>query len=193
MKDATQILQDLEYEDDPSDADGLLPLVYSELKRVASAKLRRERAGHSLQTTLLVHEAYVRLVDVKLAQHWSSRRHFFAAAAEAMRRILVDEARKRRSKKHGGNVNSVSGVSRLVSKGHNDTDDRTLAINEALAQYEQIEPRGSQVVKLKFFVSMTNEETAEAMGISLPMVKRDWAAAKVWIYRHLRDAESDSI
>jgi RNA polymerase sigma factor (TIGR02999 family) len=192
MNDATRILHDLENEYDPSVAKDLLPLVYSELKRVASAKLRREKTGHYLQTTLLVHEAYVRLVDVNQSQHWNSRRHFFAAAAEAMRRILVEEARKRRSQKRGGDFQSVSGLSRLANRSHND-DDRTLAINEALDQFEQIDPRASQVVKLKFFANMTNEETAEAMQISVPTVKRDWATAKVWIYRHLRDSGTDSI
>ena len=164
----------------------LLAIVYSELRRLASAKLRRESGRHGLQTTALVHEAYVRLVDAEVQSNWESRGHFFAAAAEAMRRILVDQARRRNSLKRGGDRDTLSGLSRIAGKGSCDDDDRILAVNEALDQLAAESPRRSQVVKMRFFASMTNEEIAEALDISVPTVKRDWAAARVWIYRQLK-------
>ncbi len=164
----------------------LLPLVYTELRRMASGKLRREGGNHTLQTTGLVHEAYVRLVDANSQPHWQSRAHFFGAAAEAMRRILVDEARRRRSLKRGGDRNRVSGLSRIANKAAADEDDRILEVHAALDQLEKESPRRAQVVKMRFFVSMTNEEIAEALGVSVPTVKRDWAASRVWIYRYLQ-------
>ncbi len=189
MKQATEILRKIE--DDPSMAEALLPLLYDDLKALASARLRRESSKNDLQTTSLVHEAYYRLVDVDAAKRWNSRAHFFGAAAEAMRRILVDEARKRKSLKRGGVLKRISGVSRLAAAGEqHDEEDRILVVSEALEHYKQVSERGCDVVKLRFFAGMTNEEVGQALGVSLPTVKRDWAAAKVWIYRYLRDADS---
>ncbi|TWU28996.1 ECF-type sigma factor [Novipirellula artificiosorum] len=163
----------------------LLPIVYTELRRMASGKLRREGGNHSLQTTGLVHEAYVRLVNENSQSLWQSRAHFFGAAAEAMRRILVDEARRIKSLKRGGDRIRVSGLSRISSKVTAD-DERILEVQAALDQLEKESPRRAQVVKMRFFASMTNEEIANTLGVSVPTVKRDWAASRVWIYRHLQ-------
>lgn len=189
MSEITNILQQIE-DGDNSKAELLLPLVYTELKQLASARLARERGDHLLQTTALVHEAYARLVDVEQVQRWQSRAHFFGAVAEAMRRILVDEARRRQSLKRGGNFARASGVSHLAVEGNANSEDRILAVSEALELYERQSSRGSQVVKLRFFAGMTTQEIAEALDVSLPTVKRDWAAAKIWIFRHLRDSDT---
>ncbi len=190
MSEITRILRQIE-DGDNSQAELLLPLVYTELKNLASARLSRERGEHLLQTTALVHEAYARLVDVEQVQRWHSRAHFFGAIAEAMRRILVDEARKRQSRKRGGDFRRVSGISHLSYKSNSSNEERILAVSEALESYETVSSRACQVVKLRFFASMTNDEIPQTLNISVPTVKRDWATAKVWIFRHLNPDTSE--
>lgn len=185
MNDVTQILADIEA-GNPNSSNELLPIVYRELHRLAKARMAKERVGHTLQTTALVHEAYLRLVDVKQAQQWHSREHFFAAAAESMRRILVDQARSRQSEKRGGHLQRQSGVSRLADATPSSEDDRILAVHDALDELEKSSPRQCELVKLRFFVGMTLEEAAESLDVSIPTVKRDWVAAKVFIYRHAK-------
>lgn len=169
------------------EADDLLPVVYCELKRIASAKLRREHSSHSLQTTALVHEAYARLNGGRTKQQWDSRSHFFSAAAEAMRRILVDHARRRMSEKHGNQWSRIKDPDAVNRLSSGDDDERILAVHAALDHLEQIHPRQAALVKLRFFAAMTLEEAAQTLAVSVPTAKRDWAAARVWIYRHLRD------
>ncbi|MCA9135593.1 MAG: sigma-70 family RNA polymerase sigma factor [Planctomycetales bacterium] len=171
----------------PWNGDSLVPLVYSELKRIASAKLRGENPENSMHTTALVHEAYARLHHRSRKQLWSSKSDFFAAAAEAMRRILVDHARRRLSKKRGKNWNRVQDPEAVNFLPAGDDDQRILAVHAALGQLEEIHPRQAQLVKLRFFAGMTLEEAAEAQQVSVPTAKRDWAAARVWIYRSIRD------
>ena len=162
--------------------DQLMPIVYDELRRQAARYLRRERAGHTLQTTALIHEAYVRLVDQRNVQ-WQNRAHFFGIAAQLMRRILVDHARtKKRAKRGGSGVRvSMSEVNAAV-KGQ-DLD--VVALDEALDRLEKIDAQQSRVVELRFFSGLTVEETAEVMGISPATVKRDWSMAKAWLHREL--------
>lgn len=171
----------------PRDGDSLVPLVYSELKRIASAKLRRESPENSMHTTALVHEAYARLHHRSSQQLWRSESDFFAAAAEAMRRILVDHARRRLSEKRGKDWNRVQDPDAVKFLPSGDDDQRVLAVHAALDRLEEIHPRQAALVKLRFFAGMTLEEAAEAQQISVPTAKRDWASARVWIYRYLRD------
>jgi RNA polymerase sigma factor (TIGR02999 family) len=187
MSDVTRILSQIE-QGDPQAAEQLLPLVYNELRKLAAAKLTQEKPGQTLQATALVHDAYIRLVDVEQAQHWDSRGHFFAAAAEAMRRIVVDQARRKNSQRQGGgrvrlDIDEAAPIP-LSSQEPN----RILAINEALSVLETESPRKAQLVKLRFFVGMTLEEAAAALGVAVPTAKRDWAAARVWLYRRLSEA-----
>ncbi|MCS7468220.1 ECF-type sigma factor [Stieleria sp. ICT_E10.1] len=161
---------------------------YSELKRMASAKLRHERSGEKFQTTALVHEAFVRLADGKSTPEWESDAHFFSAAAEAMRRILVDRARQRKSLKRGGQWQRLTGSDAAKSLAATELEDRVVAVHEALGDLAVDSPRRAELVKLRFFVGMTIEEAAQALCISVPTAKRDWAAAKVWIFRRLKES-----
>ncbi len=162
--------------------DQLMPIVYDELRRQAARYLRREQAGHTLQTTALIHEAYVRLVDQRNVQ-WQNRAHFFGIAAQLMRRILVDHARtKKRVKRGGSNVRVSLGDATVAVKGQ-DLD--VVALDEALERLAQIDEQQSRVVELRFFSGLTVEETAEVMGISKATVKRDWSMAKAWLHREL--------
>jgi RNA polymerase sigma factor (TIGR02999 family) len=162
----------------------LLPLVYDELRRVARARLRRERPGHTLQATALVHEAYVRLVGGEPPQHWNSRGHFFAAAAEAMRRILIDNARRKRARRHGGGQQRVELEQMEIAAAAK--DDQLLAVHDALEKLEAEEKRMAELVKLRFFVGLTNKEAAEILGVSEPTVERWWAFARAWLYREIQ-------
>jgi RNA polymerase sigma factor (TIGR02999 family) len=162
--------------------DRLMPIVYDELRRQAARYLRREQAGHTLQTTALIHEAYVRLVDQRNVQ-WQNRAHFFGIAAQLMRRILVDHARtKKRVKRGGSDVRVSLGEATVAVKGQ-DLD--VVALDEALERLAQIDEQQSRVVELRFFSGLTVEETAEVMGISPATVKRDWSMAKAWLHREL--------
>ena len=163
--------------------DKLVPLVHAELRRVARRYMIGERAGHTLQATALVNEAYLRLVDQKRIR-WQNRAHFFAISAQMMRRILVDHARKRRYAKRGGkdaikvSLTEAGGLS--VERAADVT-----ALDDALKLLAELDQQQSRIVELRFFGGLTNDETAEALGLSLAMVKREWATAKAWLYREM--------
>src|SRR5438552_3742182 len=186
MTDVTRILNAIE-EGDSQAAQQLLPLVYDELRKLAAEKMARENPGQTLQATALVHEAYLRLVDAVAARHWNSRGHFFAAAAEAMRRILIDRARHRNSLKAGGQLQRVALAD--VEAPASDVDD-LLALNEALDKLEQKDRRKAELVKLRFFAGMTNEQAAEALGISPSTADNDWAYARSWLRVEMSDQSS---
>ena len=186
MSDITQILAEIE-DGDPAAADRLLPLVYEELRKLAAAKLANERPGQTLQATALVHDAYLRLVDVERAQQWNSRGHFFAAAAEAMRRLLVERARSKKRIRHGGGRQRIDLDTQLCISA--DGDETLLAINDALERLTAEEPEAAQAVKLRYFAGLTIEETAAAMNISVRTVNRHWTYARAWLYRELGEIE----
>ena len=186
MSDITQILAEIE-DGDPAAADRLLPLVYEELRKLAAAKLANERPGQTLQATALVHDAYLRLVDVERAQQWNSRGHFFAAAAEAMRRLLVERARSKKRIRHGGGRQRIDLDTQLCVSA--DGDEKLLAINDALERLTAEEPEAAQAVKLRYFAGLTIEETAAAMNISVRTVNRHWTYARAWLYRELGEIE----
>jgi len=189
MTEVTRILSAIE-QGDPHAAEKLLPLVYDELRQLAARRLAREKPGQTLQATALVHEAYLRLVASRDAsapreQHWESRGHFFAAAAEAMRRILVENARRKDRLKHGRGLQRVdleSGC--LVSKAPS-LD--LLALDEALTKLAEAEPAKAELVKLRFFAGLTMPEAAAALDISLATAERYWTFAKSWLYAKLAD------
>lgn len=186
MTDVTQILAQIE-SGDTAAAEQLLPLVYQELRKLAAARLAQEKPGQTLQATALVHEAYVRLVDVDKAQHWDGRGHFFAAAAEAMRRILVEHARHKQSQRAGGNWRRVELPDVEIAAPRPDED--VLALNEALDKLEARDPRKATLVKLRYFAGLTGREAAAALGVSAATADNDWAYAKSWLRVELsRDA-----
>ncbi len=187
MTDVTRILRAIE-QGDPSAAEQLLPLVYDELRKLAAAKLTQEKPGQTLQATALVHEAYIRLVDVQKAQHWNSRGHFFGAAAEAMRRILIGQARHKRSQKAGGNRQrlDLSDVQPEIQGPQLDL----LALDEALQHLMARDPRAAALVKLRFFAGLTIPQAAEAIGISVATAENDWSYAKSWLRLELSDCDS---
>jgi RNA polymerase sigma factor (TIGR02999 family) len=186
MTDVTQILWRIDT-GDPTAAEQLLPLVYEELKRLAAAKLAHEKSGQTLQATALVHEAYLRLVCPSGdGQAWNNRGHFFAAAAEAMRRILVDNARRKNSLKHGGQRQRVELDSACLSTGPTSLD--ILALDEKLTEFATAEPIKAELVKLRFFAGLTMPEAAAALGISLATAERHWAFARSWLYAELADS-----
>jgi RNA polymerase sigma factor (TIGR02999 family) len=162
----------------------LMPLVYDELRRLASRHLRHERPGHTLQTTALVHEAYLSLVDQKNA-NWQNRVQFFAAAAQVMRHILVDYARSRRAFKRGGDYSRLSLNEAVLSSEEKDPD--LLTLSEALDSLAAIDPQQSRVVELRVFGGLTVDETAEALGVSARTVKREWSMAKAWLHKRIRN------
>lgn len=164
--------------------DKLMPLVERELHRLAHHYMRRENAGQTLQTTALVNEAYLRLIEQKHV-HWKNRAHFFALSAQLMRRILVDLARKRRFAKHGGGAQQVSFDEALIVSREKGRD--VIALDEALTRLAEIDPRKSQVVELRFFGGLSVEETAEALHISGVTVMREWSMAKAWLYNALNN------
>ena len=179
MNDVTRILSAIE-QGDPQAADKLLPLVYAELRRLAAERMAHEKPGQTLQATALVHEAYVRLVDAERAQPWSSRGHFFAAAAEAMRRILVENARRKRSLKHGGAGQRVN-LDEAVSYAP-EPPDELLSLHEALDKLAREDPKKAELVKLRYFTGLSVQEAAGVLGISRATAARYWAYAKVWLY-----------
>jgi RNA polymerase sigma factor (TIGR02999 family) len=179
MSEVTRILGAIE-RGEPHSAEQLLPLVYDELRRLAAGKLAQERPGQTLQATALVHEAYLRLVDVDRAQHWNSRGHFFAAAAEAMRRILVEDARRKRGLKHGGACRRVD-LDEAASYAAESADE-LLALNDALDQLAAEDPKKADLVKLRYFSGLSVQEAADVLGISRATADRYWAYAKVWLY-----------
>lgn len=162
--------------------DALIPLVYDELRRQASRYLRHERAGHTLQTTALIHEAYVRLVDQRNVQ-WQNRAHFFGIAAQLMRRILVDHARTKKRAKRGGSDIKVSLTQANAITQSEDLD--VVALDESLARLAEFDEQQSRIVELRYFSGLTIEETAQVLGISTATVKRDWNMARAWLHREL--------
>jgi RNA polymerase sigma factor (TIGR02999 family) len=175
MNDVTRILSAIEH-GDPHAAEQLLPLVYDELRQLAAAKLAHEKPGQTLQATALVHEAYLRLVDVEKAQHWNSRRHFFAAAAEAMRRILVEQARRKNRHKHGGDHQRVPLDD--AQPVYRDDAAELLAIHEALDKLAAEDPEAAQLVQLRYFAGLSVEQAAETMGLPRSTAYGHWAYAK---------------
>lgn len=183
--DVTQLL--LEWRNgDQSALNRLMPLVYEELRRLARRCLRRERAGHTIQTTTLVHEAYLRLIDADRVE-WQNRTHFFAIAAKLMRRVLVDEARKRHFKKRGGEFTRISLDDAIALSAERCSE--LLALDEALDRLARFATRKSQVVELRFFGGLSIEETAAALNVSSDIVKREWRTAKLWLLRELKGNE----
>lgn len=184
MADVTQILSQIE-QGDPSAADQLLPLVYDELRKLASARLACERPDHTLQATALVHEAYLRLLgkDASDPQHWNGRGHFFAAAAEAMRRILVESARRKKQVRRGGDQQRVS-IDRLQLAAPVPGDD-LLALDESLRRLEAEDSLAAKLVSLRFFAGLTMPQAADALGISLRTAERNWTYARSWLHRDL--------
>jgi RNA polymerase sigma factor (TIGR02999 family) len=168
---------------DPAATSKLLPLVYDELRRLAAQRLAKERPGGSVQPTLLVHDAYLRVVDGDPKKQWNGKSHFFGAAGEAMRRIMIEHARRKRSEKHGGKIQRI-GFEFVPSEDAPDTTD-LFALDEALTQFEQKWPEKAQLVKLRFFVGMTVKEAAEALGISLSAAERSWAFARAWLHSRI--------
>jgi RNA polymerase sigma factor (TIGR02999 family) len=187
MNDVTRILSAIEH-GDPKAAEQLLPLVYRELRRLAQQRLGREKPGQTLQATALVHEAYLRLVDGEEGERWNSRGHFFAAAAEAMRRILVENARRKRTEKHGGlhQRQDLDGIDIAAPAPSQDL----LALDEALAKLEAEDPVKAQLVKLRYFAGLAEDEAASVLGISRTSAQRYWRYAKAWLITELRKAGS---
>jgi RNA polymerase sigma factor (TIGR02999 family) len=182
MSEVTHILSAIE-QGDAHAAEQLLPLVYDELRKLAAARLAQEKPGQTLQATALVHEAYVRMVDVAKVQHWNSRGHFFAAAAEAMRRILVDAARAKRAHKRGGDrARQPLDIGKIKAPQANED---LLALDEALAQLASRDDAAARLVKLRFFAGLSSEQAAAALGISPRSADRLWAYARAFLLKEL--------
>ncbi len=183
MNDVTGILSAIE-QGDPQAAERLLPLVYDELRRLAAQKLALEKPGQTLQATALVHEAYLRLVGGEQGQHWDSRRHFFAAAAEAMRKILIENARRKRRQKRGGDLRRVElGPDQL---GYHSPAEDLLDLNDALDGLAAEDPQAAQFVQLRYFTGLSVEEAAEMVGLSRSAAFEHWAYARAWLHRRLK-------
>ncbi len=182
MSDVTRILSAIE-QGDPSAAEQLLPLVYEELRKLAAERMAQEKPGQTLQATALVHDAYLRLVDVEKAQHWNSRGHFFAAVAEAMRRILIENARRKKTEKHGGRRQRIdlADVEALAVAD----DERWLLLDDALTRFANEDPSAAQVAKLRLFACLTVEEIARALGIARATAFRHWTYARAWLQAEL--------
>jgi len=182
VNDVTQLLN-AAGSTEPLGANELLSLVYEELRRVAAAKMALEAPGQTLQATALVHEAWLRLTGDE-RRRWNDRTHFFATAAETMRRILVDNARRKRAARHGGGQHRVD----LPELGSAvvESDDRVLAVDEALEKFAALDPEKAELVKLRYFVGMTVEQAAEALGISERTAKRYWTFARAWLHEEIK-------
>ena len=179
MSDVTRILSKIEF-GDPSAAEGLLPLIYDELRSLAAAKMAGESPDNTLQATALVHEAYIRLVDVEQAQHWNSRGHFFGAAAEAMRRICIEHARRNSVRERHGLAHRVDLDEEQLANTPQSFD--LLVLDEALADLENHDPQAAKLVELRFFAGLPHEEAAQALGISRRVADRLWRVARAWLY-----------
>ena len=175
---------------EPCAAEKLLPLVYEELRRVAAARLAQERPGQTLQATALVHEAWLRVTSAGQPQ-WQGRRHFFGAAAEAMRRILVENARRKRSLRHGGELQRVDIAE--VELASPMPDDKLLALDEALDKLAEVNPRAAELVKLCFFTGLTQEQAAEQIGVSVATAERTWTFARAWLVREIKKDLNPSV
>ena len=190
MSDATRLLE-LATTGNAQAAEDLLPIVYEDLRRLAAGKMGREPAGLTLTPTALVHEAYLRLIGSTNGGEWANRRHFFAAAAEAMRRILVENARRKKAIKYGG------GLARhdieFVAVASPESDDTVLAVHEALDAFALVDPAKAELVKLRFFVGLTTAEAAELLGVSVATAERNWQFARAWLFAHISGpAEEES-
>jgi len=183
MSNVTRILNAIEHGDEKA-SEKLLPLVYDELRRLAAQKMSHERPGQTLQATALVHEAYIRLVGDE-EPIWESRRHFFAAAAEAMRRILIDNARRKKSLKAGGNHKKVDLNNVVVGIESSRYSDDLIALDDALTKLSQKDKVKADLVKLRYFAGLTIDQTAEFLGISPATAKRHWAYARAWLIREI--------
>jgi len=190
MNDVTQFLARMEA-GDPTAARDLLPLVYDELRKLASQRMSAERPGQTLDATGLVHEAWLRLVGPRDGQHWNGRGHFFGAAAEAMRRILIESARRKRGPQRGGGW-------RRVELNDDDpansvrADDELLAVDEVLTRFAEHDPAAAELVKLRYFAGLSMDETADALGMSRATAYRQWSYAKAWMRRALDEQNVDS-
>jgi len=182
MNDVTRILSAIEQGDAKASAE-LLPLVYEELRRLAAAKMAHEPAGSTLQATALVHEAYLKLVEGAEDGQWDTRGHFFAAAAEAMRRILVDQARRRKSLKRGGQFQRADALDSLVADPV--ISDKLSVVDEALEKLQQTNPQAAELVKLKYFGGMTLREAAQFLGIPPRTADDVWAYSRAWLFREI--------
>jgi RNA polymerase sigma factor (TIGR02999 family) len=182
MNDVTLLLQAMERGDEKA-SEELLPLVYNDLRQLASFRMSQEAAGHTLQPTALVHEAWLRIIGSNQPS-WQSRVHFFSAAAEAMRRILIESARRKARLKHGGGKERVDIDS--IELAETTPDEKLLLVDEALYELEQDNPERARVVVLKYFGGLTNEEVSETLGISVRTVNRHWLCAKTWLFRKLQ-------
>ena len=189
MSDVTRILSAME-QGDPSAAGQLLPLVYEELRKLATQKMALEAPGQTLQATALVHEAYLRLVDTEKAQPWNSRGHFFAAAAEAMRRILVDNARRKQSKKRGGDRARLD-LDQLTAATSDRIDD-VLDIDAALVGLADADPQAAALVKLRYFAGLSIPQAASALGVSPRSADFLWAYARAWLLRSMGGADASA-
>ena len=187
MTDVTRILSAIEQGDSTAAAQ-LLPLVYAELRKLAAQKLAKEKPGQTLEATALVHEAYLRLVDTDKAQQWNSRGHFFAAAAEAMRRVLVENARRKQRVKHGGGRQRLD-LDEACPVVQPPSDD-VLALDEALTRLAACDPVRAELVKLRFFAGLTMPEAAQALGLSLATAERHWTFVRTWLYAELTRGET---
>jgi RNA polymerase sigma factor (TIGR02999 family) len=182
-QDVTRLLLDWSQEGNRAALDALTPLVYDELRRLAGAYLRRERHDHTLQSTALVHEAYLKLIDQRNVQ-WQNRAHFFGVAAQMIRRILVDHARGHQAVKRGSGAAQLS-LDEALSVPGQQRDVNLVALDDALGELEQLDPQQSRVIELRYFAGLSIEETAEVMSISPATVKREWSTARAWLFREL--------
>jgi RNA polymerase sigma factor (TIGR02999 family) len=176
--------------DDAHRAENLLPLVYEDLRRIAASRMASQPAGHTLQATALVHEAYLRLVG-NPGHTWQDRRHFFAAAAEAMRHILVDRARRKSAVRHGGNQVRLEFDD--VNVAASSADDVVIAVHEALELLAQQDPQAAELVRLRFFAGFTFAQAAELLGISERTAKRSWTYARAWLFDEIRRAQQVAV
>jgi RNA polymerase sigma factor (TIGR02999 family) len=189
MSEITRILSAIEH-GNPQAAEKLLPLVYEELRKVAAQRLALEKPGQTLQPTALVHEAYLRLVDTERVQQWNSRGHFFAAAGEAMRRILVDNARRKKALRRGGDCQRLD--LDQAEPAAPQVEDDLLALDEALENLAGKDPKKAELVKLRYFAGLTMEQTAAALGISLATANRWWNYARAWLHQEIGEPEKSS-
>jgi len=186
MSEVTRILSAVE-QGDPHAAEQLLPLVYEELRKLAAVKLAQEKPGQTLQATALVHEAYLRLVDVEKAQQWNSRGHFFAAAAEAMRRILVENARRKKSAKHGGDRQRIDLAEAEVATIS--TPEEMLLLDEALSNFAREDPAAAELAKLRLYAGLSVEDAAEVLRLSRATAFRHWTYARAWLHARLGEPD----
>ncbi len=183
MTEVTQILSQIE-SGDPLAVERLLPLVYDELRKLAAAKLDQEKPGQTLQATALVHEAYIRLVDVKRVQRWDSRGHFFSAAAEAMRRLLVEQYRRKQRIKHGGELQRVPLADIVANRPEDDIE----ALDESLKELAAEDELAAKIVELRYFVGLRHEQIAEFTGVSVYEARKKWTYARAWLRERLSDS-----